>query len=69
MSGEAIFNTMGCADCHVGSFVSGLAVEEALSAKALKPYSDFLLHDMGQLGDGLVQGNAGVSEMRACLYE
>lgn len=28
------------------------------------PYSDFLLHDMGPLGDGIVQGAAGPREMR-----
>jgi CxxC motif-containing protein (DUF1111 family) len=28
------------------------------------PYSDFLLHDMGTLGDSIVQGNAGPTEMR-----
>jgi len=29
-----------------------------------QPYSDFLLHDMGRLGDGIAQGGAGVREMR-----
>jgi CxxC motif-containing protein (DUF1111 family) len=28
------------------------------------PYSDFLLHDMGALGDGIAQGQAGPREMR-----
>jgi CxxC motif-containing protein (DUF1111 family) len=28
------------------------------------PYSDFLLHDMGTLGDGIVQGRATGREMR-----
>ena len=28
------------------------------------PYSDFLLHDMGALGDGIAQGQAGMREMR-----
>jgi hypothetical protein len=31
-------------------------LEEALRNKVIRPYSDFLLHDMGQLGDGIVQG-------------
>ena len=28
------------------------------------PYSDFLLHDMGALGDGIAQGDAAQREMR-----
>jgi CxxC motif-containing protein (DUF1111 family) len=28
------------------------------------PYSDFLLHDMGRLGDGIAQSGAGTREMR-----
>jgi CxxC motif-containing protein (DUF1111 family) len=28
------------------------------------PYSDFLLHDMGSLGDGIAQGDAKGNEMR-----
>jgi CxxC motif-containing protein (DUF1111 family) len=28
------------------------------------PYSDFLLHDMGALGDGIQQGQASGTEMR-----
>ena len=28
------------------------------------PYSDFLLHDMGALGDGIAQAGAGQREMR-----
>jgi CxxC motif-containing protein (DUF1111 family) len=29
-----------------------------------RPFSDFLLHDMGSLGDGIVQGSATGSQMR-----
>ena len=37
----------------------------ALSNKTIRPYSDFLLHDMGtSLGDGIVQGAATENEMR-----
>jgi CxxC motif-containing protein (DUF1111 family) len=28
------------------------------------PFSDFLLHDMGDLGDGIAQANAGPREIR-----
>lgn len=64
MTGEALFNGIGCADCHAPSFNTGIAAEAALSAKTIRPYSDFLLHDMGDLGDGIAQGDAGVTEMR-----
>jgi CxxC motif-containing protein (DUF1111 family) len=36
----------------------------ALSHRAFQPYSDFLLHDMGALGDGIVQGVATGRQMR-----
>ncbi|MBL8768004.1 MAG: hypothetical protein JNL94_11590 [Planctomycetes bacterium] len=64
MSGEVLFNQVGCADCHVTTFVTGAAPEAALSGKVIHPYSDFLLHDMGSLGDGIVQGQGTEKEMR-----
>ncbi len=64
MSGEALFQSIGCAACHVATpFVSGVTPEAALSQVAFKPYSDFLLHDMGTLGDGIVQGAGTEREM------
>jgi CxxC motif-containing protein (DUF1111 family) len=36
----------------------------SLSEATFHPYSDFLLHDMGSLGDGIVQGAALGSELR-----
>ena len=30
----------------------------------LQPFADFLLHDMGSLGDGIVQGSATARQMR-----
>ena len=32
------------------------SLEDAIRNKLIKPYSDFLLHDMGSLGDGIEQG-------------
>ncbi len=64
MSGEAVFNAIGCGDCHVPSFTTRTMPEPSLSNQVIKPYSDFLLHDMGALGDGIAQGDAGVTEMR-----
>jgi len=63
MTGETLFNAIGCESCHAKSYVTGPA-EGPLQAKAIKPYSDFLLHDMGALGDGIVQGAGTEKEMR-----
>ncbi len=54
MTGEALFNQVHCNACHVASFTTGVVAEAILSNKVVKPYSDFLLHDV--LGDGIVQG-------------
>lgn len=64
MPGETIFMTIGCGSCHTPSFTSGTAAEAALSNKTFRPYGDFLLHDMGSLGDGIVQGAGTENEMR-----
>lgn len=66
MRGEAIFHQIGCADCHTPSFrtSNSAAFPTAIRGKIIKPYSDFLLHDMGAAADGIAQGNAGPREMR-----
>lgn len=58
MTGEAIFNTIGCAVCHHTSYTTSNSpsLENALRNKTFKPYSDFLLHDMGLNADFIVQG-------------
>ena len=63
MTGEAVFEAIGCADCHVARYTTGIAPEAALSGQLIQPYSDFLLHDMGLLGDGIVEGDATETEM------
>ena len=71
MSGEVVFNSIGCAKCHVPSFTTpnDAALEPALRNKTFRPYADFLLHDMGDLmldgiGDGIPDGDAGRFEMK-----
>jgi len=61
-SGEKLFNQIGCAVCHVPSIVTAppgttinagaFTVPNALGNKIIRPYSDFLLHDIGT-GDGI----------------
>jgi CxxC motif-containing protein (DUF1111 family) len=63
MPGEALFRSVGCESCHVPTYVTGPA-EPPLGGQTIKPYSDFLLHDMGSLGDGIVQGQATENEAR-----
>jgi CxxC motif-containing protein (DUF1111 family) len=63
--GEAIFGQIGCPGCHVADLTTGTgSVFPELNNVTFHPYSDFLLHDMGSLGDQIVQGGAGAFEMR-----
>jgi CxxC motif-containing protein (DUF1111 family) len=64
LQGERIFAEIGCATCHTPALQTGISPVAALSNKPVRAYSDLLLHDMGTLGDGLVQGAAGLTEMR-----
>jgi len=51
LQGKALFHQAGCAACHVPSFTTDAnAAEPELSQQSIRPYSDLLLHDMG---DGL----------------
>jgi CxxC motif-containing protein (DUF1111 family) len=68
-AGSNLFNSIGCANCHVrsittappGTLINGgrFIVPEALGNKVIHPFSDFLLHNVGT-GDGIVQ-NGGPS--------
>ena len=46
------------------SLTSGPSRVGALAYKTFQPFSDFLLHDMGSLGDGIEQGPAGIRQIR-----
>jgi CxxC motif-containing protein (DUF1111 family) len=63
-AGEQVFQRIGCAGCHVPTWTTGSSPIAALNGKPFQPYSDFLLHDMGALGDGIEQGQASRTEMR-----
>jgi CxxC motif-containing protein (DUF1111 family) len=63
-AGGRVFANIGCANCHTPTHQTGFSEVEALSNKTFQPYSDFLLHDMGKLGDGIVQGDAKGREFR-----
>jgi len=51
-----VFNNLGCNGCHVTTTFNVTANGRNV---AFQPFSDFLVHDMGTLGDGI--GNDGDS--------
>ena len=63
-AGERVFLRIGCGACHLPVLVTGRSPVTALNKVVFHPYSDFLLHDMGALGDGIEQGRAKGREMR-----
>lgn len=63
-AGDALFSRIGCDGCHVRRLETGPSPIAALSRREYAPYSDFLLHDMGTLGDGIAEADAGRREMR-----
>ena len=64
-AGKNVFINLGCALCHTPSFMTDAKSPfAALRNKEVRLYSDLLLHNMGTLGDGIVQGVANGSEMR-----
>ena len=62
--GALVFERIGCAICHVPQLTTGPSAVAALDRVVFAPFSDFLLHDMGALGDGIEQGAASGAEMR-----
>jgi CxxC motif-containing protein (DUF1111 family) len=62
--GRQVFNTVGCNHCHATTLVTGDSPSAALRQKVFHAYSDFLLHDMGSLGDGVAIGAARGREFR-----
>jgi CxxC motif-containing protein (DUF1111 family) len=47
--GQTLFDDVGCAACHVSTFTTPLNIElPALSQQTFHPFTDLLLHDMGE---------------------
>ena len=63
-AGEVVFMSLGCASCHVPELKTGSHPVKALAHQTFFPFSDFLLHDMANLGDGIEQGRATGPGMR-----
>jgi CxxC motif-containing protein (DUF1111 family) len=66
LRGRELFHTVGCADCHVPRLETGeLAGFAEVSNQVIWPYTDLLLHDMGDgLADGRPDYEASGSEWR-----
>jgi len=62
--GENRFGQIGCTNCHTPQLQTGPSPIGALANKTFAPYSDFLLHDMSSLGDGIQQNTATGRLMR-----
>jgi CxxC motif-containing protein (DUF1111 family) len=64
-SSNSALAQVGCLDCHTPTLTTGSSPIAALNQKTFMPLSDFLLHDMGSLGDKIGgQGRATGTEMR-----
>jgi len=67
-NGGALFSQVGCAFCHTPTLTTGKQVVSLLSGltnETLNPFSDFMLHHMGErLEDGVAQGVATGDEFR-----
>jgi CxxC motif-containing protein (DUF1111 family) len=65
VDGELIFDSLGCAACHVKRWETGGHQVSSLAYQAIYPYTDLLLHDMGEgLSDGRSDRVAGPREWR-----
>jgi CxxC motif-containing protein (DUF1111 family) len=66
LHGKQEFYSMGCTSCHVPKFVTSRQAEDPSKRfQLIWPYSDFLLHDMGEgLADNRPEGQADGYEWR-----
>jgi CxxC motif-containing protein (DUF1111 family) len=62
--GAITFAAIGCVNCHLPTLQTGPSPIPQLDNATFHPFSDFLLHNMGSLGDGIAQAGAGQTEMR-----
>jgi len=66
LRGEELFDAIGCAGCHTPTLKTGeYPPLPLLSDRVIHPYTDLLLHDMGeQLSDGRPDFEAGPRDWR-----
>ncbi len=63
-NGASLFHRVGCALCHTPTLTTGMSSFTGMSNFAYSPFSDFALHHMGDLRDGVTQGAAGPDQFR-----
>lgn len=65
-TGKKLFTSIGCVQCHRASYTTGnYSPEPALSQQKIHPYTDMLLHDMGNdLADNRPDFRANGNEWR-----
>ncbi|MCQ4242309.1 di-heme oxidoredictase family protein [Stutzerimonas stutzeri] len=65
LAGKTLFHQAGCQSCHTPSFTTGDAAEPELANQLIRPYTNLLLHDMGEgLADHRPEFEASGSEWR-----
>ena len=66
LAGKNLFHQAGCQQCHTPSFTTAAdAAEPELASQTIRPYTDLLLHDMGEgLADGREEFLASGREWR-----
>lgn len=66
LEGKKVFGALGCAACHTPSYITGdFEGRPHLSGQTIWPYTDLLLHDMGEgLSDNRPEGVATGREWR-----
>ncbi|MGE8502692.1 MAG: di-heme oxidoredictase family protein [Pseudomonas sp.] len=66
LKGKSLFHQAGCQQCHTPSFTTSAdAAEPELANQLIRPYTDLLLHDMGEgLADGREEFLASGREWR-----
>ena len=65
VAGENVFAEVGCASCHTPQWQTGVGASPALSGQTIYPYTDLLLHDMGEgLADNRADFDASGTEWR-----
>ena len=62
--GEALFDEVGCAGCHVPLLQTGPSDDPFLDRKPVPLYSDLLVHDLGPELSGVCGRNASPTEHR-----
>lgn len=64
--GEVLFHDIGCSNCHRDALhVADFSLQPALNGVEIHPYTDLLLHDMGDgLADGREDFEAGPRDWR-----